>query len=164
MSVIDEVIAANARFAGRFTDPGLPVKPGRALAVVACMDARLDLFSALGLRPGEAHLIRNAGGIVTEDALRSLVISQRLLGTRAVIVLHHTDCGMLGFRDEELKDRIEAEVGVRPTFSFEAFRDLDGSVRQSLAHVRTCPFLPHREEVRGFVWDVGSGRLREIER
>ncbi len=129
---------------------------------MACMDARLDLHELLGLDEGDAHVIRNAGGAITEDAIRSLVISQRLLGTREIILIHHSDCGMLTFSDEALKRDIQVETGIRPAFAFEPFPDLDEDVRQSLARVRAHPFIPHRGEVRGFVYDVRTGRLREV--
>jgi carbonic anhydrase len=136
--------------------------PRLAVAVVTCMDARIDVFKALGLRPGDAHVIRNAGGAVTEDVIRSLVISQRLLGTLEVAVIHHSDCGMQKFRDDELKERIQAEVGIRPPFAMESFADLDADVRQSVARVKASPFLTATEAVRGFVYEVHSGRLREV--
>ncbi|MGO8686617.1 MAG: beta-class carbonic anhydrase [Candidatus Dormibacteria bacterium] len=164
MSVIDEVLAGNAGFAARFdvADGSLHAAPGRHLAVLACMDARLDIHALLGLRPGDAHVLRNAGGVATDDAIRSLIISQRRLGTRAVMLIHHTDCGMLGFRDDDLKADIERETGVRPPFALEAFTDLDDDVRRSVARIRLSPYLPHRDEVRGFVYDVHSGGLREV--
>jgi carbonic anhydrase len=136
--------------------------PSRRLAVVACMDARLNLFGVLGLREGDAHLIRNAGGVVTDDVIRSLAISQRKLGTREVVLVHHTDCGMLTFTDDEFRHELEDEVGIRPPWAAEAFRDLDADVRQSMARVRTSPYLPHRDAVRGFVYEVETGRLREV--
>ncbi|MGD1033089.1 MAG: carbonic anhydrase [Candidatus Dormibacteria bacterium] len=164
MGVIDEVVDGNAAFASGFEPAAadLHAAPVRGLAVLACMDARLDVHALLGLRPGDAHVIRNAGGVVTDDAIRSLVISQRLLGTRAVVLVHHTDCGMLGFRDDELKDRIEEESGVRPPFAFGAFTDLEADLRQSMARITSSPFLPHRDQVRGFVYDVRTGRLTEV--
>jgi carbonic anhydrase len=136
--------------------------PSRRLAVVACMDARLNLFGVLGLREGDAHLIRNAGGVVTDDVIRSLAISQRKLGTREVVLVHHTDCGMLTFTDDEFRHELEDEVGIRPPWAAEAFRDLDADVRQSMARVRTSPYLLHRDAVRGFVYEVETGRLREV--
>ena len=162
MSVTDQLLRNNEHYAGSFTKGDLPLPPAKRVAVVACMDARLDLHELLGLDEGDAHVIRNAGGAVTEDAIRSLVISQRLLGTQEIILIHHTDCGMLTFGDEALKRDIQAETGIRPPFSFEPFPDLDEDVRQSLARVRTNPFIPHREVVRGFVYDVRTGRLREV--
>ena len=162
MSVTDQLLRNNEHYAGSFTKGGLPLPPAKGVAVVACMDARLDLHELLGLDEGDAHVIRNAGGAITEDAIRSLVISQRLLGTREIILIHHTDCGMLTFTDDGLKRDIQGETGIRPPFAFEPFPDLDEDVRQSLARVRTNPFIPHRTEVRGFVYDVRSGRLREV--
>jgi carbonic anhydrase len=137
-------------------------RPGRRVAVVACMDARLDLFGLLGLQPGDAHLIRNAGGVVTDDVIRSLAISQRKLGTREIVLVHHTDCGMLTFTDDEFRNALEDETGIRPAWSAEAFRDVDGDVRQSLARIANSPFLPHKDDVRGFVFEVETGRLREV--
>jgi carbonic anhydrase len=128
------------------------------------MDARLDVYGALGLQEGDAHVIRNAGGVVTEDVIRSLLISQRLLGTREVMVIHHTNCGMLTFSDDSLKRQIEADTGLRPPFALEAFPDLEADVRQSIARIEASPFVPHRDQVRGFVYDVGSGQLREVAR
>lgn len=162
-SVIDDLLAHNAAFAATFAAGSLRAAPHRRIAVLACMDARLDLPAVLGLRPGDAHVIRNAGGIATEDAIRSLVVSQRLLGSRAVMLVHHTDCGMLGLREDELKAQIEQETGVRPPFALEAFSDLEADVRQSLDRVRLSPYLPHRDQVRGFIYDVSSGLLREVE-
>ena len=162
MSATDELLRNNEVYAQRFDRGGLPMPPGRHLAVVACMDARLDVYSILGLRLGEAHVIRNAGGVVTDDAIRSLVISQRLLGTREIILIHHTDCGMLTFRDDEVKASIEEEVGIRPPFALEAFPDLERDVRQSVARIAASPFIPHKDSVRGFVYDVESGRLSEV--
>jgi carbonic anhydrase len=162
MSVTDQLLRSNERYAGSFTKGALPLPPARGVAVVACMDARLDVHELLGLDEGDAHVIRNAGGAITEDAIRSLVISQRLLATREIILIHHTDCGMLTFADEALKRDIQAERGIRPAFAFEPFADLDEDVRQSLARVRGNPFIPHRDKVRGFVYDVRTGRLREV--
>ena len=162
MSAIDELLAGNRRYAERFGGGGLPGAPALALAVVACMDARLDTHRLLGIREGDAHVIRNAGGVVTDDAIRSLTISQRLLGTRSVMLIHHTDCGMMSFRDDELREQIARETGIRPPFAMESFSDLEGDVRQSVARVRASPFLPHTGDVRGFVYDCGTGRLREV--
>jgi carbonic anhydrase len=132
------------------------------VAVLACMDARLDPARALGLEEGDAHVIRNAGGVVSEDAVRSLIVSQRLLGTEEIALIHHTDCGMLTFTDAEVKDAIEAEVGIRPSFALEAFADVDADVRQSIARIRANPLIPHTDAVRGFVYEVETGRLREV--
>jgi carbonic anhydrase len=162
MSVTDELLRNNERYAGSFEKGALPLPPAKRVAVVACMDARLDLHELLGLDEGDAHVIRNAGGAITEDAIRSLVISQRLLGTREIILIHHTDCGMLTFTDEALKRDIQSETGIRPPFAFEPFHDVDEDVRQSIARVRSNAFVPHRNEVRGFVYDVRTGRLREV--
>ena len=161
MSVTDELLPANAAYAADFTGP-LPLPPARHLAVVACMDARLDVYRLLGLAEGEAHVIRNAGGAVTDDVIRSLAISQRLLGTREIVLLHHTDCGMLTFTDDAFRADIEAETGIRPPWAAEAFGDLAADVRQSLARVRATPFVPHTDAVRGFVVDVATGRLTEV--
>ncbi len=136
--------------------------PKLGLAVVACMDARLNVYGALGLKEGEAHVIRNAGGVVSDDAIRSLVISQRLLHTRAVLLIHHTDCGMTTFRDDDLKDAIEAETGLRPSFAFEAFGEPEQDVRQSISRIKTSPFIPVKDEVRGFVYDCATGLLHEV--
>jgi carbonic anhydrase len=162
MSATDDLLRNNERYAGSFSKGSLPRPPAKGLAVVSCMDARLDLHDLLGLEEGDAHVIRNAGGVITEDVIRSLVISQRLLRTREIVLIHHTECGMLTFSDDALKRDIEAETGIRPPFTFEAFPDVDDDVRQSIARVRTNPFIPHRHEVRGFVYDVRTGRLREV--
>ena len=136
--------------------------PGKGLAVVACMDARLNVYALLGLHEGEAHVIRNAGGVVSDDVLRSLVISQRLLGTREVILVHHTDCGMLTFTDDQVKADIEADIGLRPHFALEAFSDLERDIRQSIARIKHSPFVPHKDSIRGFVYDVRTGALQEV--
>ena len=161
MSAIDDVLQRNAKHAEGFPGAAMPASPAMGLAVVACMDARLDIHALLGLAAGDAHIIRNAGGVVTDDVIRSLAISQRLLGTREIMLIHHTDCGMLTFRDDDMKDAIEAETGLRPAFAMEAFRDLEGDVRQSIARIQATPFLLHKDQVRGFVYDCASGRLRE---
>ena len=140
----------------------LPLPPAKHVAVVACMDARLNLYAALGLNDGEAHVIRNAGGVVTADEIRSLAISQRLLGTREIILIHHTDCGMLTFTDDAFKRSIEQETGVRPEWAAESFNDIDADVRQSIARIKASPFIPHKDSIRGFVFDVGSGKLLEV--
>lgn len=161
-SVTDQLVRANEKYAEGFSDPGMDARPVRKVAVVACMDARLDLHEALGLALGDCHTIRNAGGVVTDDVIRSLTISQRKLGTRAVVLIHHTGCGLQqlteGFRHE-----LELEVGQRPNWAVESFTDVDQDVRQSIARVRTSPFLPHTEDVRGFVFDVTTGLLREVD-
>ncbi|MGC5585850.1 beta-class carbonic anhydrase [Ornithinimicrobium sp. W1665] len=161
MTVTDTLLANNEAYASHFDGP-LPLPPSKHVAVLACMDARLDVYRALGLAEGEAHVIRNAGGVVTEDEIRSLAISQRLLGTTEVILIHHTDCGMLTFTDDEFKESIRAETGLRPPWAAEAFPDVEEDVRQSLARVRNNPFIPHKESVRGFVFDVATGRLHEV--
>jgi carbonic anhydrase len=161
MSVTDDLLANNERYAESFQGP-LPLPPSAHLAVVACMDARLDVYRILGLEPGQAHVIRNAGGVVTDDEIRSLAISQRLLGTTSIILIHHTDCGMLTFTDDQFKASIQEEVGIKPEWAAEAFPDLDQDVRQSIARIKVSPFIPHTDDVRGFVFDVATGRLREV--
>ncbi len=161
MSTTEELVENNARYAEEFSGP-LPLPPSKQVAVVACMDARLDVYRALGLREGEAHVIRNAGGEITEDAIRSLAISQRLLGTEEIVLIHHTDCGMLTFSDEEFKASIQSETGVRPSWAAEAFDDLDADLRQSVARIEASPFIPKKGGVRAFVLDVASGDLREV--
>ena len=158
----DLLVAANETYADGFTKGDLPMPPGKGVAVVACMDARVNPNGILGLTEGDAHVIRNAGGVVTDDTVRSIVISQRLLGTTEVVLIHHTDCGMLTFRDDEVKAQIEAETGLRPSFALEAFPDVEADVRQSLRRVRSNPLIPRRDAVRGFVYDVRSGRLHEV--
>jgi len=161
MSVTDEYLANNERYAAGFSGP-LPMPPAKQLAVVACMDARLNVYAILGLAEGEAHVIRNAGGVVTDDEIRSLAISQRLLGTREIILIHHTDCGMLTFTDDGFKASIQEETGIKPEWAAEAFSDLDTDVRQSIARIKASPFIPHTDQVRGFVFDVATGRLNEV--
>ena len=162
MSVTDELLENNAAYAESFQKEDLPLPPARGVAVVACMDARLDVHKILGLEEGDAHVIRNAGGVITDDEVRSLTISQRLLGTREVILIHHTDCGMLTFSDDELKAQIHEDVGLKPHFSMESFSDLEEDVRQSIARINASPFVPHKESVRGFIYEVETGRLREV--
>jgi carbonic anhydrase len=162
MTVTDELLRNNADYASSFSNGDLPLPPAKALAVVACMDARLNVYALLGLGEGEAHVIRNAGGVVSDDVLRSLVISQRLLGTREVILIHHTDCGMLTFSDDAVKADIEADVGLRPHFALEAFSDLERDVRQSIARIKASPFVPSKDSIRGFIYDVRSGALQEV--
>ena len=161
MSVTDELLANNAEYAAAFSGP-LPLPPAKHVAVVACMDARLDVYRILGLKEGEAHVIRNAGGVITDDEIRSLAISQRLLGTQEIILIHHTDCGMLTFTDDEFKKSIQDETGIKPAWAAEAFPDLDEDVRQSIARIKASPFIPHKDSVRGFVFDVGTGKLNEV--
>jgi carbonic anhydrase len=162
MSVTDELLRNNADYAASFDTGDLPMPPGKGVAVVACMDARLNVYGALGLHEGDAHVICNAGGVVSEDAIRSLVISQRLLGTREIVLIHHSDCGMLTFSDDEVKAAIEADTGLRPSFALEAFTDLERDVRQSIARIKANPFIPNKDSVRGFVFDVHSGVLKEV--
>jgi carbonic anhydrase len=162
MSVIDEILEHNEDYIEQFSKGSLSMPPAKKLAVVVCMDARLETGVLLKLVEGDAHVIRNAGGVVTDDVIRSLTISQRLLGTREIMLIHHTDCGMLTFTDEELKRQIQDETGLKPPFAMEAFEDLDTDVRQSMARVHASPFIPHKDEVRGFVYDVTSGHLREV--
>ncbi|MET9153077.1 beta-class carbonic anhydrase [Streptomyces griseoflavus] len=161
-SVTDRLVKANEQYASAFTDPGMDARPVLHVAVVACMDARLDLHDALGLSLGDCHTIRNAGGVVTDDVIRSLTISQRALGTRSVVLIHHTNCGLESLT-EEFRHDLEMEVGQRPAWAVEAFRDVDQDVRQSMQRVRTSPFLLHTDDVRGFVFDVKSGLLREVD-
>jgi carbonic anhydrase len=161
MSVTDEYLANNDRYAAGFSGP-LPMPPAKNTAVVACMDARLNVYGILGLAEGESHVIRNAGGVVTDDAIRSLAISQRLLGTREIILIHHTDCGMLTFHDDAFKASIQEETGIKPPWAAESFDDLDTDVRQSMARIKASPFIPHTGQLRGFVFDVVTGRLREV--
>jgi carbonic anhydrase len=161
VSVTDELLANNQRYAETFSGL-LPLPPSRGVAVVACMDARLNVYAILGLAEGEAHVIRNAGGVVTDDEIRSLAISQRLLGTREIILIHHTDCGMLTFTDDAFKESIQAETGIKPSWAAEAFGDLDTDVRQSVARIKASPFVPYTDAVRGFVFDVATGKLNEV--
>ena len=161
MSTTDALLRNNEKHAGAFEKGHLPMPPAKRLAVVACMDARLDVHKILGLDEGDAHVIRNAGGVVSDDAIRSLTISQRLLGTNEIILIHHTDCGMLTFKDDDVKAQIEKDTGIRPQFALEAFSDLDEDVRQSIARVEASPFIPSKN-VRGFVYDVKTGKLNEV--
>ena len=162
MSVTDELLKNNEAYAQGFDKGSLPLPPARKVAVVACMDARLVPSKVLGLEEGDAHVIRNAGGVVTDDEIRSLAISQRLLGTEEIILIHHTDCGMLTFSDDDLKAQIHEDVGLKPHFSMESFSDLEEDVRQSIARIQASPFIPHKEGVRGFIYEVETGRLREV--
>ena len=162
MTVTDDLLRNNAEFAKSFSRGDLPMPPGKALAVVACMDARLNVYALLGLEPGEAHVIRNAGGVVTEDVIRSLAISQHLLGTKEIILVHHTDCGMPTFTDDQVKADIEAATGLRPHFALEAFSDLERDIRQSIARIRHSPFVLHKDSIRGFIYDVTTGQLQEV--
>jgi carbonic anhydrase len=167
MTATDEYLQNNEAYAASFaaaSNGPLPLPPSRHVAVVACMDARLDVYRILGLAEGEAHVIRNAGGVVTDDEIRSLAISQRLLGTREVILIHHTDCGMLTFTDDAFKRDIEQETGLKPPWAAEAFADLEDDVRQSLRRIEASPFVTRHESLRGFVFDVATGRLHEVSR
>lgn len=161
MSITDDLLSANEAYAATYTEGDVPMPPERHVAVVACMDARLDVYRMLGLSLGQAHVIRNAGGVVGDDAIRSLVISQRLLGTTEIVLIHHRDCGMLTFADDEVKAQIEQDTGIRPPFALEAFGDVDADVRQSMARIQASPFIPHKN-VRGFVFDVTTGKLHEV--
>jgi carbonic anhydrase len=162
MSVTDELLSNNEAYAASFDKGQLPLPPAKKVAVLACMDARLNVYGALGLSEGDAHVIRNAGGVVTDDEIRSLAISQRLLGTREIILIHHTDCGMLTFTDDAFKGSIQKETGIKPEWAAEAFSDLEEDVRQSIARIKASPFIPVKDSVRGFVYEVESGRLREV--
>jgi carbonic anhydrase len=161
MSTTDELVANAEAYANSFDKGDLPLPPARKIAVLACMDARLNPYGLLGLKEGDAHVIRNAGGVVTDDEIRSLAISQRLLGTEEIVLIHHTDCGMLTFTDDEFKRSVQDDVGIKPEWAAEAFGDLDEDVRQSIARIEASPFIPHKN-VRGFVYDVHSGALREV--
>jgi len=163
MSVIDDLLSNNQRFADSLADRHLDVRPQRKLAIVTCMDSRLDVFAALGLGDGEAHVLRNAGGVITDDVIRSLAISQRLLGTEAVMLIHHTDCGMEKISDDGFRAELQESTGVSPAFAIESFSDVEADVRQSVLRVRRSEFVPRRDQVRGFVYDVDSHRLREVE-
>ena len=162
MSQSDTLLANNAEYAPTYP-ADLPLPPGRKLAVVACMDARLDVYSTLGLEPGESHVIRNAGGVVTEDVLRSLAISQNLLGTREIILIHHTDCGMLTFGDDEFRNQLRERTGAKPTWAAEAFNDLATDVRQSIQRIKNSPFLVDTSSIRGFIFNVSTGLLEEVD-
>ena len=163
MESIDELLANNRTFAEPLADRHLDLQPSRRLAIVTCMDSRLDVFAALGLGDGEAHVLRNAGGVVTDDTIRSLAISQRKLGTREVMLIHHTDCGMQKITDDGFRMELQETTGVSPAFAIESFQDVETDVKQSILRVRRSPFLPHRDVVRGFVYDVDTHRLREVE-
>ena len=163
MDTIDDLLANNRSFADSLAERHLDVRPSRQLAIVTCMDSRLDVFAALGLGDGEAHVLRNAGGVITDDVIRSLAVSQRRLGTRDVMLIHHTDCGLETISDDGFRDELREATGVAPAFAIESFKDVDADVRQSVLRVRRSTFIPHRESVRGFVYDVDTHRLREIE-
>jgi carbonic anhydrase len=159
---MDELLRNNERYANSFDKGDLPMPPAKQIAIITCMDARLSPYVMLGLSEGDAHVIRNAGGVITDDEIRSLMISQRLLGTREVMLIHHTDCGMLTFSDEELRGQIQQEVGIKPHFPLETFADLEEDVRQSIKRIEASPFIPHKDSVRGFIYEVETGRLREV--
>src|SRR3954449_2810639 len=163
MSTTDELLQNNETYAEAFDKADLPLPPAKGVAVVACMDARLNVYGLLGLQEGDAHVIRNAGGVITDDAIRSLAISQRLLGTQEIILIHHTDCGMLTFTDDEFKRSVQDDVGIKPEWAAEAFPDLDEDVRQSIARIQASPFIPRKDSVRGFVYEVETGNLREVD-
>ena len=162
MTVTDELLASAEQYTASFDKGDLPMPPARKIAIVACMDARLNVYGLLGLEEGDAHVIRNAGGVITEDEVRSLAISQRLLGTEEIVLIHHTDCGMLTFTDDEFKASIQEETGIKPQWAAESFTDVDRDVRQSLARVQLSPFIPLKDKVRGFVYEVETGVLREV--
>ncbi len=162
MSITDELLRNNEGYAESFDKGDLPLPPAKGVAVVACMDARLNVYGMLGLQEGDAHVIRNAGGVITDDEIRSLTISQRLLGTREIVLIHHTDCGMLTFSDDEVKQQIQDDVGIKPHFSMESFSDLEADVRQSIARIQASLFIPHKDSVRGFIYEVETGRLGEV--
>lgn len=163
MSSTDTLVANAGRYAAGFDKGDLPLPPALGVLVVACMDARLNPYGVLGLAEGDAHVVRNAGGVVTDDVIRSIAISQRMLGTTEIMLIHHTGCGMLTFHDDDVKAQIEAETGLRPPFALEAFSDLDGDIRQSIARIKASPYVPHKDSIRGFVYEVETGRLREVE-
>jgi carbonic anhydrase len=163
MSVTDDLLPNAERYAAEFDKGDLPLPPAKKLAVVACMDARLIPTRVLGLEEGDAHVIRNAGGVVTDDEIRSLAISQRLLGTEEIVLIHHTDCGMLTFTDDEFKRSVQDDTGIKPEWAAESFTDIDEDVRQSIARINASPFIPHKDSVRGFVYEVETGRLREVD-
>ncbi len=162
MTATDDLLKNAESYADSFDKQGLPMPPGKKVAVLACMDARLNVYGVLGLGEGDAHVIRNAGGVVTDDAICSLTISQRLLGTEEIILIHHTDCGMLTFKDDQIKDQIATDIGIRPPFALEAFPDADDDVRQSIARIKASPFIPKKDKIRGFVYEVERGRLRPV--
>src|SRR3954453_22211492 len=162
MSTTDQLLENAERYAETFDKGDLPLPPGKKVAVLACMDARLNPYGILGLQEGDAHIIRNAGGVVTDDEIRSLAISQRLLGTEEIILIHHTDCGMLTFTDDDFKRSVQDDTGIKPPWAAEAFSDLDEDVRQSIARINASPFIPNKDSVRGFVYQVEDGRLREV--
>jgi carbonic anhydrase len=162
MSVTDELLKNSEGYAANFDKGDLPMPPARKIAVVACMDARINPYGLLGLQEGDAHVIRNAGGVITDGEIRSLSISQRLLGTEEIVLIHHTDCGMLTFTDDEFKRAIQEDTGVEPEWAAESFDDVDEDLRQSLGRIQDSPFVPKKDSVRGFVYEVETGKLREV--
>jgi carbonic anhydrase len=162
MSVTDELVQNAEKYAADFDRGSLPLPPGKRVAIVACMDARLNPYGLLGLNEGDAHVIRNAGGVITDDEIRSLSISQRLLGTEEIILIHHTDCGMLTFSDDDFRNDLQKEIGIKPEWAAEAFQDLEEDVRQSIARIEASPFIPRKDAVRGFIYDVATGSLDEV--
>lgn len=162
MTVIDELIRNADSYGESFESGALPLPPAKRVAIVACMDARLNPYGLLGLREGDAHVIRNAGGVITDDEIRSLSISQRLLGTEEIMLIHHTDCGMLTFGDDDFRRQLQQDTGIKPEWPAETFDDLDEDVQQSIARIKASPFIPKKDHVRGFVYEVESGRLREV--
>jgi len=162
MSTIDDLVANATSYRDSFDGADLPMPPAKRVAIVACMDARLNPYGLLGLREGDAHVIRNAGGVITDDEIRSLAISQRLLGTEEVMLIHHTDCGMLTFGDDDFRRQVQEDTGIKPQWSAETFTDLDEDVRQSIARIKASPFVPNKDNVRGFVYEVETGDLREV--
>jgi carbonic anhydrase len=162
MPTIDELVDNAEAYAERFDRGDLPLPPAKRIAVVACMDARLNPYGLLGLHEGDAHVIRNAGGVITDDEIRSLAISQRLLGTEEIMLIHHTDCGMLTFADDEFRRQVQDDTGIKPEWPAETFPDVDEDVRQSIARIKASPFIPRKDQIRGFVYDVHTGRLREV--
>ena len=162
MSIIDELVKNASDYSESFANGDLPLPPAKRVAIVACMDARLNPYGLLGLREGDAHVIRNAGGVITDDEIRSLAISQRLLGTEEIMLIHHTDCGMLTFGDDDFRRQVQEDTGIKPEWPAESFDDLDGDVRQSIARIKASPFIPQKDHVRGFVYDVETGELREV--
>jgi carbonic anhydrase len=162
MSVIDELVANATSYSDSFDGGDLPLPPAKRVAIVACMDARLNPYGLLGLQEGDAHVIRNAGGVITDDEIRSLAISQRLLGTEEVMLIHHTDCGMLTFADDDFRRQVQDDTGIKPEWAAETFSDLDEDVRQSIARIKASPFVPKKDNVRGFVYEVETGNLREV--
>jgi carbonic anhydrase len=162
VSTIDELVQNAGAYSESFENGYLPLPPAKRVAIVACMDARLNPYGLLGLHEGDAHVIRNAGGVITDDEIRSLAISQRLLGTEEIMLIHHTDCGMLTFSDDDFRNQVEHDTGIKPEWAAEAFDDLDRDVRQSIARIKASPFIPRKDDVRGFVYDVESGTLREV--